>query len=1039
MLPGACKPARICVSLALLLAASTAAALAQQDAARPLLVRRTIADITAILDQEKPDPETVSRLRVAANADPNPGMKAGDLAIFYYRRCEARSDLGEVQNALADCAKAVEQGQGSLSAADIGRIQHALATQYKFAGDQQMALQVYKRILRPNERSGYDFSVNLNVAQIYLRVGDLAQAETYVRRNDELLAAARKWKGYATAFRRASWHSSVENGHALLFEARGQFREAEAAYKRTEDFKREMLASNEFLDGLRPREDQIQQALDSAIIKQGRVKASQGRMAEAEADMRRALLSRLKAAGKYNVRTATYIGHLAGLLIEQGRLAEAEQLLRTQIEINEALGIAKNSRNTAETLGRLASTLGLQDRWLEAEEVYAQLDEATANWPTENKSETNLNSDRIAALYFTDKVTAGIAIAERLLERQQARYGDRSSVASYARGLLAVGLALAGRDTAAKQQFELAMPILATSSLETDLDDTTGSARDQRLGLIMEGYFGVRARSGTPEDAIESFRLSDVARGHSVEKALAASNARLLAADSSLAELARVAQDLDKQITALLGTLNNALAQPSDQRDAAALKVLQGDIDELRAQRASAKQDLANGFPKYASLVEPRSPNVDEIRQILREDEAFVTFYFGRTSGYVWVVPKTGPVAFAALPLGAPDLAAKVKHLRVAVEPEGDYLSDIQPFDVAGGYELFAQLLKPVERAWRPAKSLIVSTNGALGLLPLSLLPTEPDPVTPGTPLFAGYRNVAWLARSHAVTIVPSAASLRSLRELPADAGKRETMIGFGDPYFSKEQAAEAQKQGAILETSVASRGLRVRRRALVQTDGVDKAELARLPRLPDTADELTSMALALSADPAKVLHLGKDANEKTVKDIDLSKFRIIAFATHGLVPGDLEGLTEPALALTAPDVADVDGDGLLTMEEVLALKLNADWVVLSACNTATGAGAGAEAVSGLGRAFFYAGARTLLVTNWAVHSASARDLVSDLFRQQGGDAKLARGEALRRAMLSVMDGPGFKDESGKAEYAYAHPIFWAPYSIIGDGGSARP
>ena len=208
------------------------------------------------------------------------------------------------------------------------------------------------------------------------------------------------------------------------------------------------------------------------------------------------------------------------------------------------------------------------------------------------------------------------------------------------------------------------------------------------------------------------------------------------------------------------------------------------------------------------------------------------------------------------------------------------------------------------------------------------------------------------------------------------------------------------------------------------------------LPRLPDTAEELTSIALALEADPAKVLHLGKAANEKAVKGHDLSRYRIVAFATHGLVPGELDGLTQPALALSAPSVADVDGDGLLTMEEILGLKLNADWVVLSACNTGAGAGAGAEAASGLGRAFFYAGTRALLVTNWSVHSQSARALVTDLFARQAKDPKLPRGEALRQAMLALMDGPGFTDASGKTVFAYAHPMFWAPYTIIGDGGS---
>ncbi len=198
--------------------------------------------------------------------------------------------------------------------------------------------------------------------------------------------------------------------------------------------------------------------------------------------------------------------------------------------------------------------------------------------------------------------------------------------------------------------------------------------------------------------------------------------------------------------------------------------------------------------------------------------------------------------------------------------------------------------------------------------------------------------------------------------------------------------------------------------------------QLAQLPRLPDTAEELKSIALALQADPSKVLNLGKDANENNVKTMNLSKFKIVAFATHGLVPGELDGLSQPALALTAPAVADTDGDGLLTMEEILALKLDADWVVLSACNTAAGAVAGAEAASGLGRAFFYAGTRALLLTNWSVHSESARELITDLFKRQADDPKLTRGEALRQAMISLVDGAGYVGADGKAEFAYAHP-----------------
>src|SRR5262249_1119564 len=221
------------------------------------------------------------------------------------------------------------------------------------------------------------------------------------------------------------------------------------------------------------------------------------------------------------------------------------------------------------------------------------------------------------------------------------------------------------------------------------------------------------------------------------------------------------------------------------------------------------------------------------------------------------------------------------------------------------------------------------------------------------------------------------------------------------------------------------------------QTRNVENADLRLLPRLPDTADELRSIALALEADPSKALNLGAAANEDTVRKAALSKFRIVVFATHGLVPGDLSGLSQPALALSAPSVSGVQGDGLLTMEEILALKLDADWVVLSACNTGAAAGIGAEAASGLARAFFYAGTRAVLVTNWSVHSASARELVTDLFRRQAVNSGISRSEALRQAAMAVMDGRGFTDADGKTVFTYAHPLFWAPYSIIGDGGGA--
>jgi CHAT domain-containing protein len=469
-------------------------------------------------------------------------------------------------------------------------------------------------------------------------------------------------------------------------------------------------------------------------------------------------------------------------------------------------------------------------------------------------------------------------------------------------------------------------------------------------------------------------------------------------------------------------------------------------IAKLRDERKAAQQQIKQRFPAYANLIDPKPATVDDIKASLRSDEALISFYFGQDKSFVWAVPKDGDVAFAEVPSTATQLEANVRRLRQALEPQVTMVSDIPAFDVALAYQLYSQLLEPVKAGWQGSKSLIVVTNGALGELPLGLLPTAPAQVdAQAQPLFSDYRNVPWLARTHAVTVVPSAATLVTLRHLPAGAPSRDTLIGFGDPYFNAQEAAEAEAeqkvQVAAADTSdsdagaVTTRGIPLKLRAAPHTEDVDRAELALLPRLPDTRPELLAVAKALAVDPATALYLGKAANEQNVETMNLSHYKIVAFATHGLVPGDVDGLTQPALALSAPEVAGVKGDGLLTMEKIMALKLDADWVVLSACNTAAGAGAGAEAASGLGSAFFYAGTRALLVTNWSVHSASARELISDVFRRQSADSSISRGEALRQAMMALLDGPGAVDRSGRTIFSYAHPLFWAPYTIIGDGG----
>jgi len=1010
---------------------------------------RSIADITAILDSEKPDLKKIEELKGDADAQPTGKEGRGDLAQFYFDRANARSQLGRLAESIADAGKAVDAGKGAVEANMMGRLLQLQAIQYANAGDPKKSLEVLQRMTREIVNAqggkGYAFNVNRSIAGILIQMGDVAQAEATLRRSLPVLQEARtsghpNWrKSYARMGQ--NWESDIEQGRAMIFEARGQFREAEAAYRLGEQRKRAGMKGVLESDNP-PAETIILQAIDATVLSQARMKARQGRFAEAEVDARRALLSRLKDQGKYNAGTPRYIMGLADILVEQGRYAEAEQLARACLEINRTVGVADTSQSTVQQLSQLGNILNLQRKGREAGEVWAQIDKAIAGWEPARRLVFELNGSRIMSLYASGQLEAGIAAAEQLVKKQIARVGEAHSDAASARGTLAIGLMRAGREADAIREFKAAIPVLMAASRENaDDDDTTAvAARSQRLQGIVEAYFAMLARAKTADGnvGVETFSLADSVRGRSVQQALAASSARAAAKDPALAELVRREQDLSKQVNAQLGMLNNVLALPSAERDEKGVAAINASINGLRVERNKARAEIGQKFPAYADLVSPRPPTVEQIQATLSDGEALLSFYFGQGGSFVWAVPKAGPVAFAAINATSGQIESKVRKLREALEPQAAMISDIPPFDLAAAYELYELLLKPVDSGWKPAKNLIVVTNGALGLLPLSLLPTAPSEVkTDDEPLFASYRDVPWLARSHAVTTVPSAAALRTLRNLPPGKPNRGELIAFGDPYFSKEQQAEAET--AVVQVADAGgavmRGAPLKRRSSPKLEGVDSAELAMLPRLPDTADELKSIALALQADPAKVLNLGSKASEQAVTTLDLSGFKVLAFATHGLVPGELNGLTQPALALSAPAVTGQGGDGLLTMEEILALKLDADWVVLSACNTGAGAGAGAEAASGLGRAFFYAGTRALLVTNWSVHSQSARELVTDLFRRQAQDAKLSRGEALRQAMMALADGPGYLGADGKPEFAYAHPLFWAPYSIIGDGG----
>jgi CHAT domain-containing protein len=277
-------------------------------------------------------------------------------------------------------------------------------------------------------------------------------------------------------------------------------------------------------------------------------------------------------------------------------------------------------------------------------------------------------------------------------------------------------------------------------------------------------------------------------------------------------------------------------------------------------------------------------------------------------------------------------------------------------------------VLGPIEEFISQKTRLSFLLSGALTSLPLSVLITS-DPEA------KDLEATDWLVRKYAITILPSVASLKTLRDRKSVVATAEPMIGFGDPIFDRTVQTGSRQKVASLNRSLTSfyRGM------TADTTALAKA----LPALPETADELLAIAKELGAKPEDI-KLGEAANVTDVKHERLDNYRVVYFATHALVAGEVEKFAkvkaEPALVLSIPNEPSEEDDGLLRASDVAMLKMNADFVVLSACNTAAGDKPGAEALSGLARAFFYAGARSLIVSNWEVDSESTVALMTGLF-----------------------------------------------------------
>ena len=572
--------------------------------------------------------------------------------------------------------------------------------------------------------------------------------------------------------------------------------------------------------------------------------------------------------------------------------------------------------------------------------------------------------------------------------------------------------------------------------------ESTGTPQTGAVGGLVEqraSYFqrhvanlAVAARKGiepAPSLAHEAIEVAQWASQSSAAAALQQMGTRFASGPGALASLVRESQDLAAAWRDKDKALLDALSNPEGQQDRVSTDALRKQIAEIERRLNAIAARLDKEFPDYAAVAHPKPLTAEEVQKLLGADEALVFFLAGANESYVFALTREG-FEWRTISLGEKNMAAKVAAFRRGLDVDeltkSSSMGKAQLFDLAAAHELYVALFGPVEALIKDKPQLLIVPSGPLTALPFHLLVTDkPAIAVPQMQIndMAAYRDAAWLVKRHAVTVLPSVASLKALRVFARKGQGTKPMIGFGDPVFAPEPNR--------LASAAATAKIAARTRAYSdywRGASVDRARLAEaLSPLPDSAEELKAVAAKLGASSSDI-HLGRNATEANVKRLPLADYRVVYFATHGLVAGDVEGLGEPSLALTLPNEPSELDDGLLTASEVAQLKLNADWVVLSACNTAAGEKLGAEALSGLARAFFYAGARALLVSHWRIDSKAATRLTTSTFDIMKSNQTIGRAEALRRAMLAYLDD--------RSDIWNGYPGFWGSFSLVGEGAA---
>ena len=845
------------------------------------------------------------------------------------------------------------------------------------------------------------------------------------------------------------------NNLAELYRKQGQYAQAEPFYKRSLAIKERALG---------PDNSEVAIGLGNLAL----LKRIQGQYAQAEPLYKRALAIQEVALGPDHPDLATTLNSLAELYRHQGQYAQAEPLHKRALAIRET-ALGQDHPSVAQSLNNLAILHHIQDQHAQAEPLYKRSLAIKEKVLVPDHPDVTTSLRGLATLYFDQGkyeqaeplYIRALAIRERTLGPE---HPDVSASLSSLAGLYRKqgnytqveplykrSLAILEKTFGSEHPDVAAMLTILAGLFRTqgqymqalDLSRKASNIYRNRIVVVGGGdtaareaaknlsgfanHLSLLSRNPNSEPPAkltdESLQVVQLTQASGTASAIAKMAARFAKGDDAMAGLIKRKQDASESRKRGETQIVSAASKPPKERVAEVEQRLRDDIAAAGKEIATIDAELTRRFPEYQELTRPEPATVKQVQGLLKSGEAMLVYSLG-SSSFIWVV-KSDSAEFRPLKADAKDIAAKVAKIRS--EMEFDAAGRLGRVSVDVLHELHQSLIAPVLPSLAGVKHLMVVPSGALQSLPFSMLVASPPPEIKTN---ADYRQVDWLAKRYALSVLPSVSSIQAFRLFAKASTAPEPFAGIGDPVIG---VADGATRGARGKTSIATVFRNTPKGSTLATEANEIADVDAIrnaPRLPETADELRAMAKALKA-TEKSLWLQANATEAKIKQLDLSSYRTIAIATHGVMAGEIEGVGEPGLILTPPPTGTVEDDGYLSASEIAKLRLNADWVVLSACNTAAADGTpGAEGLSGLAKAFFYAGARSLLVSHWPVASEATVPLTTAMLKEYEANPAQGKAEAHRKAMLALMESPGNPQ--------YAHPLFWAPFVVVGEGGAGK-